>query len=243
MSEDIVRFITEGATEREVGLVLHKRRLLYGATPKSGLRGMSREGYDTVVTAMRGKDVLQPLEGAPGRGLLLIFDQDEADSPRARADRVGGDLGLSFDLAAGCEYENVFLAQKRGRSIVLHVSDAAVGSITNHDFDGYILRLLQGPHKRTIASQFVPPGQDERELLKKAEQEITKLMDRNGFPWTRNKSWLYAYITAFQFRQSHVWFAKEVVEKAPKEVLRDVFASLIAAWNLLVYGTCQGGDR
>lgn len=64
-------------------------------------------------------------------------------------------------------------------------------------------------------------------------------MERNGFPWTHNKSWLYAYITAFQFRQSHVWFAEKVVEVAPQEALKRVFASLIAAWNLLLEGDAR----
>ncbi|MCD6389838.1 MAG: hypothetical protein J7L69_10545 [Desulfobulbaceae bacterium] len=234
MSE-VVYFITEGATEREVGLVLHKRHLLKGAKPKSGLARISREGYEQVVKAIRDQNVLQALEGAPGLGLLLIFDQDQADSPRDRANKLGKDLGLSFNSFIDCEHDNVFWAtSKNGLKIVLHVSNVAADGIKNCDFDGYILQLLQGPHKEAIAERIVPGDHDHKELLRKAEKEITKLMRDNGFFWHRNKSWLYAYITAFQFRKSHVWFSAEVVQHAPESELKRVFSSLIDAWDLLI---------
>jgi len=243
MSENIIYFITEGATEREVGRVLYERGLLQGAEPRPGFsrKGydrVRREGYDNVINAMKAQNVLQVLEKAPGLGLLLVFDQDEANSPADRADKLGDDLGLSFTPIEDCECGNLFEAGENGLKIVLHVSNASSGSIENRDFDGYILNLLQGSFKEEIARK-ISDFRDVSELLRKSEHEITELMQNNGYPWKRNKSWLYAYITAFQFRQSHVWFAEQVVQVAPERELRRVFRPLINAWSWLVNGGCS----
>ena len=235
---NFVYFITEGATERRVGLVLYNRKLLAGAQPKPGLIGLSREGYNTVINEMHKQKVLQALEGAPGVGLLLIFDQEGAKRPKDRTNEIEKELKLSFHPIRDCGHDNVFETQKGRLKIVLHISNAAAKGITNRDFDGYILNLLQGPYKKKIAKELAN-GQNYIELLKKSEEEMTNLMQRNHYPWSHNKSWIYAYITAFQFRKSHVWFAEEVVKKAPKKALREVFSSLIDAWNWLVKGECR----
>ncbi len=242
--------VTEGATERQVGKVLYEREVLSRrARPRprdwKSIYGQTREGYEQVVAALKGDEALL----AEAKRLLLVFDQESSSSPATRAAQIAQDLhrgsatGLwqqvSWNPVDG--WENLFECRLAGSHVVLHISDAAVANANRHDFDGYILRLLRGPHKLKIAAKLVPEGLNlnPQALLQKAEREITQMMERNGFPWTHNKSWLYAYITAFQFRQSHVGFAKEVVKSAPASELRQVFASLIAAWNLLI----QGDDR
>lgn len=238
MDDEVIYFITEGATEREVGYTLHRRDILKHSKPQPQWSGISREGYNNVIREMKKRKVLQVLQSTPELSpLLLIFDQETDSSELDTARRIGNDVGLAFSPIT--DYSNLFEAREGNLYTVLHISNAAVGGIPNRDFDGYVLALLQGPRKLDIATRLSPTEQDPRNLLQKAEQELTQLMHRNGFPWTHNKSWLYAYITAFQFRQSHVGFAKEVVKSAPASELRQVFASLIAAWNLLI----QGDDR
>ncbi len=238
--------VTEGATEREVGKVLYERGLLnQNGNPRppdwKSLYGKSREGYAQVIEALSNYPI------SPGQRLFLIFDQEDAPSPQDRANRISRDLShqnpgiwSSLSWTPLGIHPNLFKAQVRGTCIVLHISNAGDPTITNKDFDGYILQLLTGFEKMEIASQLVLSGMDPNILLNKAEIEFTNLMERNGFPWQRNKAWLYAYITAFQFRQSHVWFAKRVVECAPDNELHRVFAPLIYAWDWLVQ---NGGTR
>jgi len=236
--------ITEGATEREVGRVLHTRGVLSPqATPhppewRGRLR--NREGYDQVITALgTDSNLIASVQSAGGR-LLLIFDQEDSLSPSDRITQIAHDLrrhdstfwrSASFAPMQG--WANLFEYKANNMHIVLHISGPGIEGINRRDFDGYILELLQGPAKEKIAGQLAPQGVKPKELLKKAEEELAQLMKSNGYPWTHAKSWLYAYITVFQFRQSHVWFARKVVEVAPENELRRVFASFIEAWNRL----------
>lgn len=238
--------ITEGATEREVGKVLYDRGLLNKqGQPKppnwKSAFGQNREGYDQVIKALANHSINSK------QRILLVFDQEDAPSPQHRANRIAQDLSRqnprtwsSLSWVPLGIYSNLFKAQVKSTCIVLHISNASGPNIANKDFDGYILQLLTGSAKIEIASQLAPSGINPNILLSKAETKFTNLMRCNGFPWQRNKAWLYAYITAFQFRQSHVWFAKRVVECAPLNELRRVFAPLIAAWDWLVQngGTC-----
>ena len=243
-----ILIVTEGATERVVGKALYERKLLnQNGVPKppnwKSYFGQSQEGYDQVIEA------LAQLSLSSGQRVLLIFDQEGLPTPLSRAELIAQDLArhnpfwrsLSWTLLR--THRNLFKAQVGGACILLHVSDATAPNIANKDFDGYILQLLNGTAKEAIASNLIPFPASSMvlNLLQKAEDEFTHLMETNGFPWQRNKAWLYAYITAFQFRQSHVWFAKRVVESAPDNELRRVFASLIHAWDWLVRhgGVCS----
>ncbi len=238
--------ITEGLTEREVGKVLYEKgMLLRDGKPKppnwTSIFGRSREGYSQVVEALAN----YPIDS--GQRILLIFDQEDLPSPQARAERIAQDLSTRNPVWSELSWEpltkhtNLFKTQVRGACIVLHVSTAVAPGITNRDFDGYILELLIGSKKEDIALQLASSPTMATRLLQKAEVEFPQLMLKNDFPWQRNKAWLYAYITAFQFRQSHVWFAKKVAESTPNDELSRVFASLIYAWDWLVKngGTCS----
>lgn len=246
-----IHIITEGATEREVGKVLHERSLLSKqGTPKppewKRTRGGSREGYDQVIGGLRGKEgILEALrtETAERQRILLIFDQEDASTPEDRCRKTEADLRWSdpeqywekFAFTPVADWPNLFEHRSNKLHIVLHIADAAVDGISRTDFDGYLLRLLQGTAKQEIAGRLLlHDGELASRLLQKGESEFFALMQSNGYPWTHAKSWLYAYITAFQFRQSHVWFARDIVKVAPEEELRRVFASLIEAWNRLL---------
>lgn len=237
--------ITEGATEREVGRVLWQRGILSNRgkpqPPNWKSEIGSREGYDQVIQALGRSNPLVWASRA-----LLIFDQEDSPDPQQRVQKIQNDLiqsdgsgfwqGISFQPVSG--FGNLFEHRdSTGRHFVLHISQGYSGTIPigNQDFDGYILQLLQGPCKQAIVSGLLggSPGVSPDALLQKAEIEITQLMSRNGYPWTHAKSWLYAYITVFQFRQSHMWFASRAVEVAPEQELRRVFASLIEAWDRL----------
>lgn len=236
-----ILIVTEGATEREVGKVLYERGLLdNSARPRPpdwrSLFGGSREGYHQVVEALaRDNTVLQS-----DNRILLVFDQENLPTASDRANQLIQDLQARNSLWNGLSWSqlsahtNVFTAQHNGARLALHVSNAADPGIANRDFDGYILDLLRSGARTTIVSHLIPSTQNPNRLLQKAEIEFTNLMRANGYPWDRNKSWLYAYITAFQFRQSHVWFAAEVIRHAPDDELRRVFRALIDAWDWLI---------
>jgi len=240
-----IHIITEGATERVVGKKLYDCLILsHDATPKPQQWKSeygSREGYEQVIALMQ--KTIEALRAAPQREqLLLLFDREDAPSCQSRADEIAGQLGLSFRPVEG--FPNLFEDDAPELRVMLHLADASIQGINRYDFDGYILQLLQGPQKKAIAKALLgdkaqaDPGLPDR-LLYKAEQEMTGLMNSNGCPWTHAKSWLYAYITAFQFRQSHVWFAEQVIQKSPKAEVETVFASLIHAWDLLAQGGSQ----
>ena len=241
MSRAEVLIITEGATEREVGNVLYQKGILHnGLTYRlpSGIR--LRQGYDAVVDILTNENnPLLALQGTGGK-VLFVLDQEDSPSPLDRKDQFLRDLqqrdkygfwhGILF--AHSLVGVNIFEYQANNLHLVLHISDAIVPGISRRDFDGYILNILQDPNiNQKVAGGVVASGQNCQKLLQKAEIEFTNLMSSNGYQWTHAKSWLYAYITAFQYRGSHVWFARDVVTYTPDNELRRVFASLIAAWN------------
>ncbi|MCB8954651.1 MAG: AAA family ATPase [Ardenticatenales bacterium] len=206
----------------------------------------SREGYNKVISGLKGKEgVLEPLRSSISlERVLLLFDQENDQQAEDRCRKIEADLrwsdpdgcwqSFTFESIAG--WPNIFEHYSNKLHIVLHIADVRVEGLQGADFDGYLLQLLQGPASQNIAEKLLATqSQLANRLLKKGEEEFTVLMQSNGHPWTHAKSWLYAYITAFQFRQSHVWFARDIVEKAPEDQLRQVFASLIAAWECLIH--------
>lgn len=234
MTEILV--ITEGATERQVGKMLHEREVLsQRAEPRPpnwrSQLGGSREGYHPVISGFR--NLLPTLKGK----VLLMFDQEDLPTPTDRRDRVERDLGLAQNtFQPVLPWLNLFEYRRDNLHILLHVSTATAPPLLQRgDFDGYILQLLQGNHKQDIARALLGNRANPNSILKKAEQELTNLMEQNQYPWQTAKAWLYAYITVFQFRQSHVWFAERVVEVSPEDELKRVFASLIAAWDRLIF--------
>jgi len=248
MTSISILVITEGATEREVGRVLYEEGLLSRSvrvepTDWKSTIG-SREGYKQVILALKERNPIAPRMHSGSVRALIVFDQEDAASPQSRMEKIQSDLSnnnfwrnLSFQPIDGMD--NLFEHKSEQLHIIFHISNASVNGISRKDFDGYILQLLQSSKKREIASHLIPDGQNVDHLLQKAEEEFTRLMSDNGFPWSHNKSWLYAYITAFQYRQSHVWFARDVVESAIKldrETSKTVFASLISAWERLITG-------
>lgn len=240
MSRAEVLIITEGATEREVGNVLYQKGILHnGLTYRlpSGIR--PRQGYDAVVDILTNENnPLLALQGTGGK-VLFVLDQEDSPSPLDRKDQFLRDLqqrdkygfwhGILF--AHSLVGVNIFEYQANNLHLVLHISDAIVPGISRRDFDGYILSILQNSNINQQVVSRIDERQNCQQLLHKAEIEFTNLMVSNGYLWTHAKSWLYAYITAFQYRGSHVWFARDVVKYTPDDELRQVFASLIAAWN------------
>ncbi len=229
--------VTEGATERIVGKVLHERGILSGkAQPRPPQwRGMSgREGFNQVMQSLTNE--LLPTLCASGKQerLLLVVDQDDAATPQDRANLINQALSLQLQPYNPQQYDNLFMHDDPSLRVMLHVSNATIPGITRKDFDGYLLMLLQGQNKPNLVQHLAKVQAVSNTLLYKAEQAIPQLMQQNGIPWTHAKSWLYAYITVFHYRQSHVWFAEEIVQHADAQDLRHVFSSLIAAWEALI---------
>jgi hypothetical protein len=63
------------------------------------------------------------------------------------------------------------------------------------------------------------------------------MMKKKQWEILRSKGYIYSYVTALQINISHVIFTRKLVQYAPSEILEDVFAPLIAAWNLLAEET------
>lgn len=250
MNKIPIYFIPEGATEQEVVQLLYKRGILsQSAELKADILDREREGgYDQVIKLLQslrgGEGILKAIERryslsqkrskGPAR-VLLVFDQENARTSEERADEIWKDLGLSFDSIID-KCENLSEHKSENLHAVLHISSINEWNM----FEGYILELLNGPNRLLIAENLMRSNKDPskaEKLLNKAEREFTELMEKNGFPWIDAKARLYAYITAFQFRGSHVWFAKEVVEAAIKagikQELQRVFDCLIKAWERL----------
>lgn len=235
MNQSINLFV-EGPTEREVCNILRKRRLVsasYGV--QEGAGRPFQYGYEAVISGI--KDVISSSSPPSEEKYLTILDRENL-SIDARREEIEREWGISL-VQFNDSHLNVFEYRQDNLHIVLHISNGIVAGINNRgDFDGYILQLLQGGHKGTIAQALLgnhPPQVNQNDILNKAEQELTGLMARNGYPWQTAKAWLYAYITVFQLRQSHVWFARRVVEVSPEDELKRVFASLIAAWDRLIF--------
>lgn len=229
--------ITEGATEREVGKVLYERAILsQQARPKPpDWKGQQREGAEQILRGMVDL-VSSLLQSSQQERLLLVFDQEDAPTPQARAEWIGKQISLTFVPHRYPQFSNLFISENAGLRVLLHISNAVIPGSSRGDFDGYILQLLQGAEKVQIAQKIIGNNApvSAQQLLDKAERELTALMQQNGYPWTHAKSWLYGYITAFQQRVSHVAFAKKVVEYAEEAELRRTFKTLIIAWDDLI---------
>lgn len=233
--------ITEGATEREVGRILHQRGILsqqgVPRPPQWKNPIGRREGFDQIIAKLTEERLLETLQqGTSLNRLLLIFDQEDTSTAIARATMIGTRLGLNFTQYKS--HANLFENHSGNLRILLHISSPTTSNIARKDFDGYILQILQslGDDQKLALGQRLLGNQavNINEIFRKAEQEIPALMERNHYSWTHAKSWIYAYITAFQFRQSHVAFACAVVEASPENTLKTVFDQLIAAWEGLL---------
>ena len=203
-----------------------------------------REGSN-VIPALKNENFIAPkVRGGKETRVLLVFDQEESSSPLKRAKKIetqlkDGDpsnfwVKVDFQPIGG--FDNLFEHKEGKLHIVLHISSAHIDGINNRDFDGYILKILQGKYGKDIIKRLASQSISTDDLIRKAEKEITELMRNNGFPWTHAKSWLYAYITVLQYRQSHVSFSRKVVEEAikvSKDYVAQIFKSLVFAWNKL----------
>ncbi|MQL52304.1 hypothetical protein GFC01_08475 [Desulfofundulus thermobenzoicus] len=186
----------------------------------------------------------------PCSNILLLYDQEQESEPGNVSQRIAKNAqkaGLSLIFTPIHPYGNIFLANGNELTVSLHVADRP-GPDGNRDFDGYIIDLLEsaGPeivadllndNKMTISSlrnkvQHLPAKEETVYLLGK--EDIPELMNERGWGVQRSKTLLYSFITATQINKSHVWFSEKVIEKAPAEKLRLVFAPLIAAWDALV---------
>ena len=242
--------VTEGMTEMRVGLALYERRVLDPSIkpiPGFNRETLPREGYHNVLDALLSRrsrgGLLQKLSSSRSK-VLLLFDQETLRSPMARAADIaahfqeyGGrndeTFWESFRFEPFSRHDNLFCHVSDRLELILHVADAAGPFNGNRDFDGYILRLLQGSEKAAIAQRLAKDGSLADRLIRKAETEMPAMMETNGVPIDSSKSWLYIYIATFQQKTSHVGFAENVVRNASEDALREVFDPLITAWNTL----------
>jgi len=191
-----IHVITEGATERQVCRILYQKDILsQKAKPRnerwrSLFKDLESEGYEQVIAKLRGEEgYLESLRRvSDGRQLaLLVFDQEDLAAPRDRATKLAEKLRWNepfwdkFDFQPVEGVENLFEHPSSTLHLVLHVSNASIAGIDRRDFDGYLLQLLQGEYKEEIAREFVS-AKKTSDLLRKAEEEISRLMETTVIP-------------------------------------------------------------
>lgn len=182
----------------------------------------------------------------PCDGILLVFDQENDSFPLDTAREI---FGNAFSFSSVNAQESLYKGQlENGTQVALHVATSQSPD-GNRDFDGYILHLLDRLKDdavniwiREIAhdylrDQFKNNNLTAMQIHELGRKQIPELM--NGVPWNilRSKTLLYAYITALQADRSHVWFSEKIIEYSPPDIIREVFADLIAGWNLISGGS------
>jgi hypothetical protein len=261
-----VAVYVEGPTEWQVARKLSQKRILSGGDfihidwPSPGKMKIGEVGSslkELVNQDNNGKTGI--LINPPSDRILLMFDQEKMNSPSDAKDKLERHIqrfNHAFEFHQHNEFSNVFIGelstQENSILIAIHVADNSFGlSDGNKDFDGYILELLKNETGHSIIQNILTNDLRISALRTKVEhnpritqivhqlgeQDIPSLMNEKDWSVMRSKTILYSYITALQLGISHVWFCKNVVEKADEDKLRLVFASLIAAWDEL----CKGG--
>lgn len=230
---------TEGPTEWYAIRTLAKREILAGAQ----LMGAGKR--DDIRHWLKPPNDLQSVFNTPPpetAGFFLLYDQEMKPDPdviykemiaQYRLNVVSGDIPL-------------FTLPETNLPVAIHVANNP-GWDGNRDFDGYILDiikragadLVQNLYKDEkcpayLRSRLKQQNVNEKTLYDLGVQAIPERMTGANWPPFRAKTGLYAYSTALQLNRSHVWLAEKVVEVAPDDLLRDVFAALIATWNALV---------
>jgi len=252
-----VAVYAEGPTAWFVARKLWKRKILsgmgfFGYSERSPKEMLIGGGVDTslgrLVNPSGKKGILiSPLSDR----VLLMFDQEKAsnleDDVKFKIETHLQKLGIDFELRQHDDFPNVFMGEvhmKHGAlPVAVHVADKE-GPAKNKDFDGYIVELLQSQEGVSIVREMLNDRKVTRiAALRKPEmaevvhqiggQEIPSLMEYKKWSIERSKTMLYSHITALQLGKSHVHFSEEVVAKSAERELRNVFASLIAAWDTL----------
>jgi hypothetical protein len=182
----------------------------------------------------------------PCDGILLVFDQENDGTPLDTAREIFGD---AFSFSSANAQDSLYRGQlENGTQVALHVATAPSPD-GNRDFDGYILNLLdrlrdeavniwiQEIARDYLRNHFSTNNLTAMQIHELGRKEIPELMD--GVPWNilRSKTLLYAYITALQADRSHVWFSEKIIKFSQPDVIREVFADLIAGWNLIAGGS------
>lgn len=258
-----VAVYVEGPTEWHVARKLHQKEILSGGNfiPDREYPGEMKIGeVGSSLEKLLNRDGNKGIFiNPPANRILLMFDQEKMSSPTDIKDKLERHIqrfNPTFEFHPHNEFSNVFTGelstQENSILIAIHVADNSFGlSDGNKDFDGYILELLKNETGHSIIQNILINDLRISALRTKVEdnprmaqivhqlgeQDIPSLMNEKDWSVMRSKTILYSYITALQLGINHVWFCKNVVEKADEQNLRTVFASLIAAWDEL----CKGG--
>ena len=247
-----VAVYAEGRTEWFVARQLCKRTIL------NGMDFIKHDQYPGNMVIGGGVDAfLKKLVEPSGKKgifisphankILLMFDQEQISDlgkdVKSRVEIYLKKYDINSNFHQHDKYSNVFIGtvdtDDVSLSVVVHVANKESPD-GNKDFDGYIVELLQCLKGVPIVKNILDGNIT---ALKKPDmaqvvcqiggQDIPLLMEEKQWSIKRSKTILYSYITAMQIGKSHTIFSEKVVEKSDEEDLRNVFASLIAAWDSL----------
>lgn len=178
--------------------------------------------------------------------LVMIDQESEPDIKKdiipkikMRIKEHESEYNISYNVREHSKYPNVFIwnfeVKMKKFAIAMHIANKESYD-TNKDFDGYIVELL---HTQADGIPIVEKilnneySNMANTVHKIGGECIPSLMEKYSWPIKRSKTIVYSHITAMQIGKSHVHFSEKVVEKSDEGDLRNVFASLIAAWDFL----------
>ena len=242
----MVTVYAEGPTEWFTVYELYRRKILTHAVT---LQGNDNNIGRWLINAR--SNVVSKLMKRPSQQnrILLVYDQERDDDPSFTAREIGGET-IRFDESVG-DHNSVFIGNMdHNTRVVLHVATAKSPD-GNRDFDGYIVQIIERLGGMAVQELFRSdkiPGYVRQQYYKKNNidynqihnlglMEIPDMMKKKQWEILRSKGYIYSYVTALQINISHVIFTRKLVQYAPSEILEDVFAPLIAAWNLLAEET------
>ena len=242
-----VAVYAEGRTEWYVARKLWKKEILMGmefADYKRPTKGLIMEGgLGVFLKRLDPRDRTSILIDPPSSDkILVMFDQEQLrkDDIVSKIKTRLQELKIRSEFYQHDGFPNVFIWKVQLESgllpVVIHVADKkGPDPDGNRDFDGYIVELLQNQRDVSIVQRMLKERHQEKAEVAHqiGEQKIPHLMKKCEWPIKRSKIILYSHITAMQIGKSHTIFSEKVVKESDEEYLRDVFASLIAAWNAL----------
>lgn len=244
-----IEVFSEGKTEEQITKKLTGRRICLHKLEERG-GGSDRELLRKFKLRLQEWVRLEPRD--PLRVLVMRdFDEHLGQTIEGLCDSLLNRVRQhdpSASLVPHPDHDNVFSLQTGlgGLSLALHVAtDRYLADFAKTTIDDYVLRLALLPTTVEILLQQAREGGERSNprrawsatrdgWIEKVRREVPALLENNGIPRLREaKQYLRFYSVLMQEHTSPATFAPKIVEHAREDDIREVFAALLAAIQLL----------